>query len=48
MLANFQTYERGVLCDVFVTMRKNFIVNGVSLTANTTITFYFLAVSTRG
>ena len=38
--------ERGVLCDVFVAIRPNLYISGfLDLTVNTTVTFWFLAVS---
>ena len=42
----FQFMERGVLCDVFVAVRPNLYISGfLDLTVNTTVTFWFLAVS---
>ena len=40
--------ERGVLCDVFVAVRPNLYISGfLDLTVNTTVTFWFLAVSNK-
>ena len=38
--------ERGVLCDVFVAIRPNLYITGfLDLNVNTTVTYWFLAVS---
>ena len=39
--------ERGVLCDVFVAVKPHLYISGfLDLSLNTTVTFWFLSVST--